>query len=101
MGSGWMCILLATDDGAERNGDASASMTSPPTASNITAELDIRMPKWFAKNVRHVCDGGMSRLGRYRDTVRSEMVMPSLSSSPWIRGAPQRKFSARMRRIRA
>jgi len=34
-------------------------------------------------------------------TVRSETATPRLSSSPWIRGAPQRRFSAAMRRMRA
>jgi len=29
------------------------------------------------------------------------MVMPSFSNSPWIRGAPQRQFSAAIRRIRS
>jgi hypothetical protein len=29
-----------------------------------------------------------------RETVRSEMAIPSFSNSPWIRGAPQRQFSA-------
>jgi hypothetical protein len=33
--------------------------------------------------------------------VRSETVIPSFSNSPWIRGAPQRKFAAAMRRMRA
>jgi hypothetical protein len=37
--------------------------------------------------------------GRYRDTVRSEMTIPSLNNSPWIR-APQRQFSAAKRRIK-
>ena len=101
MDGDWTCTFRATDDGAERNGDTSALMTSPPVASNATAEPDVWMPKWFATNVRHVCDGGVSRLGRYRDTVRSETVIPSFSNSPWIRGAPQRKLSARMRRMRA
>ena len=72
MGSDSTCTVRATDDGPERSGAATASMTLPPKASNVTAELGIRMPKWFAKNVRHVCDGGMSRLGRYRDTVVCE-----------------------------
>ena len=66
MDGDWTRTFRATDDGAERNGDTSALMTSPPKASNVTAEPDVRMPKWFAKNVRHVCDGGVSRLGRYR-----------------------------------
>src|SRR6266849_2263231 len=55
---------------------------------------------WFAKNVLQGCDGAVSRSGRYRDTVRSETVMPSFRNSPWIRGAPQRKFAAAMRRMR-
>src|SRR5215469_15685227 len=33
--------------------------------------------------------------------VRSEMSNPSLSSSPWIRGAPHVGFSATMRKIRS
>jgi len=41
----WTWTFRATDDGAERNGDTSASMTSPPKASNVTAEPDVRMPK--------------------------------------------------------
>jgi hypothetical protein len=32
-----------------------------------------------------------------RETVRSATSMPSLSSSPWILGAPQRGFAAAMR----
>ena len=34
-----------------------------------------------------------------RETVRSEMSNPSISSSPWMRGAPQVGFSATMRKI--
>ena len=40
-------------------------------------------------------------LGRTRDTVRSEMWIPSLSSSPWMRGAPQIGLAAAIFRIRA
>ncbi len=35
----------------------------------------------------------------HRDTVRSEMSKPSLSSSPWMRGAPHVGFSATIRKI--
>ena len=34
-------------------------------------------------------DGGGRRRRRSRETVRSEMSMPSLPNSPWTRGAPQ------------
>jgi hypothetical protein len=34
-----------------------------------------------------------------REIVRSEMSNPSISSSPWMRGAPQVGFSATMREI--
>ena len=34
-----------------------------------------------------------------RDTVSSEILKPSLSNSPWMRGAPQVGFSATIRKI--
>ena len=34
-----------------------------------------------------------------RDTVRSEIWKPSLSNSPWMRGAPQVEFSSTLRKI--
>ena len=36
-----------------------------------------------------------------RDTARSAMSQPSLSNSPWMRGAPHVGFSATMRKIRS
>ena len=36
---------------------------------------------------------GERRLGSSRETVRSATSIPSLRSSPWIRGAPQRGFA--------
>jgi hypothetical protein len=59
----------------------------------------VRSPKWFTRKVRQVCDGPVARSGSYRDTVRSETVIPSFSNSPWIRGAPQRRFSLAMCRM--
>ena len=53
------------------------------------------------ENVRQVCDRVVGRPCRYRETVRSEMAIPSFNNSPWIRGAPQRQFSAAIRRIRS
>src|ERR1035438_822296 len=47
--------------------------------------------------------GSGSRFARFtqRETVRSEMSTPSLSSTPWMRGAPQVGFSATMRKIKS
>lgn len=46
-----------------------------------------RTSRWFLRNIFQDVPGG--RRGRhartYRDTVRSEMLYPSLRSSPWIR----------------
>ena len=47
----------------------------------------------MVRKVRHVCDGGRRRRRRSLETVRSDTSMPSLPSSPWIRGAPQRGFA--------
>ena len=76
-------------------------MSSSCASANITGEIDVWPPRWFAKNVRQVCDRVVGRPCRYRETVRSEMAIPSFSNSPWIRGAPQRQFSAAIRRIRS
>jgi hypothetical protein len=83
----------ASIDGAGRNDTSEASKTMSSSASaNITGEINVRPPKWFAKNVGQVCDRGVGRPRRYREMVRSEMVIPSFSNSPWIRGAPQSNF---------
>src|ERR1700730_3559728 len=76
--------------GTGRNGKPQASTRSSSLSPNndVTVEANARLPRWFARNVRLVCDGPVSRSGRYRDTVRSETVTPSFNNSPWIRGAP-------------
>ena len=85
------------DGGTGRHGRTRASTSSSPVANEVTVETNARLPMWFARNVRQVCDRLVSRSGRYRDTVRSETMIPSFSNSPWIRGAPQRQFSVAMR----
>ena len=93
----------ASIDAAERNdtSEASTTMSSSCASANITGEINVWPPRWFAKNVRQLCDQMVGRPCRYRETVRSEMVIPSFSNSPWIRGAPQRQFSAAIQRIRS
>src|SRR6266404_6083152 len=57
---------------------------------------ETRSKTWFWRNVRQVCEGGFGRRGMSRATVRCETSKPSLSSSPWMRGAPQRGFASAM-----
>src|SRR6266404_1998216 len=54
---------------------------------------------WLRRKVRQVCEGGLFRRGMYLATVDWATAMPSLSNSPWIRGAPQPGFSVAMRRM--
>jgi hypothetical protein len=56
---------------------------------------------WLTRNVRQVWEGGVRRFGSSRETVRSAMLIPSLTSSPWIRGAPHSGFAAAIRLTRA
>src|SRR5579864_3474677 len=44
---------------------------------------------WLRRKVLQVWEDGRPRLIMYLATVVSPTSMPSLSSSPWIRGAPQ------------
>ena len=54
---------------------------------------------WLRRKVGQVCEGGLLRRGMYLATVDWATAMPSLSNSPWIRGAPQPGFSVAMRRM--
>src|ERR1700726_4079323 len=44
---------------------------------------------WLCKKVRHPWLGGPRRLTMYLATLDCATSNPSLSSSPWMRGAPQ------------
>jgi len=44
---------------------------------------------WLRKKVRHSWLGGPHRLTMYLATLDCAMLKPSLSSAPWMRGAPQ------------
>ena len=61
--------------------------------------MDARQPTWFRRNVRQVCDGGFGCRIMYLETVAWLISIPSLRSSPWMRGAPHNGFSRVMRRI--
>src|SRR6266446_2433584 len=60
-----------------------------------------RSGAWLRRKVRHPWDGGPHRLTMYFATLDCETSKPSLSSSPWMRGAPHSGFSALIRRISA
>jgi hypothetical protein len=62
--------------------------------------IEANAPRWLSRKVRQVCEGGLRfRLGMKRETLRSLMTMPSLSSSPWILGAPQPTLASAIRRM--
>jgi hypothetical protein len=58
------------------------------TVGTVKKSTDTSASTWFSRNARHVCDGGFFRRGMHLETVASDTRMPSLSSSPWMRGAP-------------
>jgi hypothetical protein len=56
---------------------------------------------WLRKKVRDPWLGDALRLTMYFTTLDCAISNPSLSSSPWMRGAPQSGFSTLIRRINA
>ena len=56
---------------------------------------------WFRRNVLQDCEGGLRSRTMYLETVDWATSNPSISNSPWIRGAPQSGFSLLIRRMRS
>src|SRR5215467_2315092 len=56
---------------------------------------------WLFRKVRQVCEGGLRCRTMYLATLVSQMVMPNLSSSPWMWGAPHRGLSRLICRIKS
>src|SRR5258708_18356709 len=65
----------------------------------VKKSIDTVVFTWFSRKVRHVCEGGFRRRTMYLLTLVSPTSMPSLRSSPWMRGAPQSGFSRLILRI--
>src|SRR5260370_6835061 len=65
----------------------------------VKKSIDTVLFTWFSMKVRHVCEGGFRRRTMYLLTLVSPTSMPSLRSSPWMRGAPQSGFSRLIFRI--
>ena len=76
-----------------------ANKTRNVAVGTVKKSIETRSWIWLFKNAFQVGDGGVSRLGMSRETVRSEMLIPNLSSSPWIRGAPHRGLASAIFRI--
>src|ERR1019366_10277748 len=59
--------------------------------------------RWFRRNAsqRDAASGSLFARFTQRETIRSEISKPSLSNSPWMRGAPQVGLSATLRKIRS
>src|SRR5215469_15065931 len=54
---------------------------------------------WLRRKVSHPWPGGPRRLTMYLATLDCATSNPSLSSSPWMRGAPQRDAMGRRRGV--
>src|SRR5215475_554312 len=54
---------------------------------------------WLRRNVLHPCDGGPLLRAIYLATLVWPISMPSLSSSPWILGAPHNRLARLISRI--
>src|SRR5258708_29004133 len=65
----------------------------------VKKSIDTVVVTWFSRKVRHVCEGGFNGRIMYLLTLVAPMSMPSLRSSPWIRGAPQIGLSRLIFRI--
>src|SRR4029453_9757862 len=52
------------------------------TVGTTTKSTETSVPTWLARNVRHVCDGGVRRGPRILDTPACEISRPSFWSSP-------------------
>jgi hypothetical protein len=100
------CYLSEVDHGAlvadrQRrkslwSGHASWRTSQGPWTGNCCWRMSIRLPSSIAtvsvrslcRKLRQVEEGPLWRRGRCLPTLPSLTLMPSLSSSPWMRGAP-------------
>src|SRR4030095_1429562 len=103
-----------SDDGVhrprQRDHPAATGRQHGPRRRRVLVERDMRavgvvVGHVLAKQVvgeerAQVCEGGWNRRGSRRDTVPSLTTKPSLSSSPWMRGAPQPTLSRAISRMR-
>ena len=84
---------VARTTNANKRSKVSVGTTHMSTAAIASA--------WFSRNVFQDCEGGLRPRIMYLETVDCAISNPSISSSPWIRGAPQSGFSPAIRRMRS
>src|SRR5205809_4514303 len=60
-----------------------------------------RSGRWLRRKLRQVGEGTLGRHGIHLPTVAWLTLMPSLSNSPWMRGAPHNGLARLMRRIKS
>jgi hypothetical protein len=65
----------------------------------VKKSMDTSCPTWLSRNALQFCDGGFLLPGIHRETVRSEMSIPSFKSSPCTLGAPHSGFDLAIFRI--
>src|SRR5437870_6534009 len=67
--------------------------TRKVTVGTTKKSVETNCCTWFSRKVRQVWEGGLHWRPMYFATVAWDTSIPILSSSPWIRGAPQRGFA--------
>jgi len=74
-----------------------------PNVAVVTTNMSIAAMagRWLRRKLRQVGEGTLGRQGIQRPTVAWLILMPSLSSSPWMRGAPHNGLALLIRRIKA
>jgi hypothetical protein len=101
LGRGCSVTLKCTTRRRSCESTSSTNKTRPVTDGTVKKSIEAAAATWFVRKVRHDCDGGRRRRVNRRETVRSEMSIPRVQSSPWMRGAPHNGFAAAISRTRA
>src|SRR6185436_12040142 len=69
----------------------STKSTRPVNVETVKKSIETMAERWLARKVHHGWDGGRDSCASSRDTVRSEISMPSFPElAVDTRGAPQR-----------
>src|SRR3979490_543312 len=69
-----------------------AESRSKPIVGTTNKSMAAMSGAWLRKKVRHPWLGGRRRLTMYLATLDCAASTPSLSSSPWMRGAPPKRI---------
>jgi len=71
-----------------------------PTVGTIRKSIAPMPVEWLWRKVFQVCDRPRPPLAMYLATVDCATSIPSLSNSPWMRGAPHSRLARLISRIR-